>query len=57
LFSARIDPRARTRVGEPLELALDPARLHFFDPDSGATLLPDDAREAAPRAQMAPAAP
>jgi multiple sugar transport system ATP-binding protein len=57
LFSARIDPRTRARVGEPLELALDPARLHFFDPDSGATLLPDDAHEAAPRAQMAPAAP
>src|SRR4029453_4133218 len=31
LFSARIDPRARARVGEPLELALDAARLHFFD--------------------------
>jgi multiple sugar transport system ATP-binding protein len=57
LFSARIDPRARARVGAPLELALDPARLHFFDPDTGATLLPDDAHEAAPRAQMAPAAP
>jgi multiple sugar transport system ATP-binding protein len=41
LLNARIDPRARARVGEPLELALDPARLHFFDPESGLTLLPD----------------
>ena len=56
LFSARIDPRARARVGQPLELALDPARLHFFDPETGATLLPDAPRETAPPAQMAPAA-
>jgi multiple sugar transport system ATP-binding protein len=55
LCSARIDPRARARVGEPLELALDPARLHFFDPDSGETLLPD-ARLDAPEPELAPAA-
>ena len=36
---------------------VDPARLHFFDPDSGATLLPDDAaRGRAPRSD-GPAAP
>jgi multiple sugar transport system ATP-binding protein len=45
LFSARVDPRARVRVGEPLELALDTSRLHFFDPESGKTLLPDAAQE------------
>jgi multiple sugar transport system ATP-binding protein len=45
LFSARVDPRARVRVGEPLELALDTSRLHFFDPESGKTLLPDAASE------------
>jgi multiple sugar transport system ATP-binding protein len=57
LLSARIDPRARARVGEPLELALDPARLHFFDPESGLTLLPDAADTQAPQAELAPATP
>ncbi len=57
LFSARIDPRVRGAVGEPLELALDPSRLHFFDPDTGLTLLPDDTPVAAPEPQLAPAAP
>ena len=38
LFTARVDARTRARVGEPLELAVDPARLHFFDPDTGARL-------------------
>jgi len=52
LFSARVDPRARVRVGEPLELALDPMRLHFFDPESGKTLLP----AAAPEPRLAPVA-
>jgi multiple sugar transport system ATP-binding protein len=52
LFSARVDPRARVRVGEPLELALDPTRLHFFDPESGNTLLP----AAAPEPRLAPVA-
>jgi multiple sugar transport system ATP-binding protein len=56
LFSARIDPRARARVGEPLELALDSARLHFFDPESGETLLPAARAEGAPEPELAPAA-
>jgi multiple sugar transport system ATP-binding protein len=43
LLSARIDPRSGARVGEQLELALDPSRLHFFDPESGLTLLPEAA--------------
>jgi len=45
LFSARVDPRAPVRVCDPLELTLDPARLHFFDLESGKTLLPDAAAE------------
>ena len=56
LLSARLDPRAAARVGEPLELALDPARLHFFDPDTGLTLLPDAEGEQAVPAELAPAA-
>jgi multiple sugar transport system ATP-binding protein len=56
LFSARIDPRARARVGEPLDLALDSARLHFFDSESGETLLPAARAEGAPEPELAPAA-
>jgi multiple sugar transport system ATP-binding protein len=57
LLSARIDPRARARVGEPLELALDPARLHFFDPESGLTLLPDTAAAHPQHPELTRAAP
>ena len=39
LLSARVDPRTSARVGGRLRLAVDPARFHFFDPESGATLL------------------
>jgi multiple sugar transport system ATP-binding protein len=39
LFTARIDPAAAVRVGEPVTLAVDPARFHFFDPDGGASLV------------------
>jgi multiple sugar transport system ATP-binding protein len=38
LFTARVDARTRAQVGQPLELAVDPARLHFFDPETGARL-------------------
>jgi multiple sugar transport system ATP-binding protein len=57
LYSARIDPRARARVGEPIELALDAARLHFFDPESGKTLLSDASGTQAPAPELAEAAP
>jgi multiple sugar transport system ATP-binding protein len=39
LLNARVDPGTRARVGDPLRLALDPARFHFFDPETGASLL------------------
>ena len=57
LFSARIDPRVRVRRGQPIDLVLDPARLHFFDPETGLTLLPDESAATAPAPQLAPAAP
>jgi multiple sugar transport system ATP-binding protein len=44
LFAARVDPRAAPSVGAPLELAVDPYRLHFFDVQTGRSLL----REAEP---------
>ena len=37
-FTARIDPSTPGRVGAPLELAVDPARFHFFDPGDGRSL-------------------
>jgi multiple sugar transport system ATP-binding protein len=38
LFTARVDARTRARVGEPLRLAVDPARFHFFDAAGGERL-------------------
>ena len=32
---ARLDPSARLREGDPVELAVDLRKLHFFDLDSG----------------------
>jgi multiple sugar transport system ATP-binding protein len=32
---ARLDASARVRPDEPIELAVDVRRLHFFDLDSG----------------------
>jgi multiple sugar transport system ATP-binding protein len=40
LLNARLDPRTTARVGSSVQLAVDPGRFHFFDPESGATLLP-----------------
>ena len=39
LFGARIDPRVNAVVGRSLTLAVDPARFHFFDVDTGFSLL------------------
>jgi multiple sugar transport system ATP-binding protein len=38
-FAARVTPATKGRVGEPLELAVDPAAFHFFDVRSGESLL------------------
>jgi multiple sugar transport system ATP-binding protein len=35
IYVARISPRSRARIGEAIELAVDAARFHFFDPESG----------------------
>src|SRR5205823_4839971 len=39
LFTARVDPRTNGRVGSELELAVDANRFHFFDPETGASLV------------------
>ena len=45
LLNARVDARTSARVGAALRLAVDPARFHFFDADSGLSLLQADAAE------------
>ena len=48
LFTARVDPATGARPGNPLRLAVDPSRFHYFDPESGLRLepgrVPDPAR-------------
>jgi multiple sugar transport system ATP-binding protein len=52
LFTARVEPRTTVHVGDRLRLAVDPVRFHFFDPDSGRSLVraPAEERELAPTA-------
>jgi multiple sugar transport system ATP-binding protein len=38
LLTARVDPRTKAAPGEPLVLAVDPDRFHFFDPETGERL-------------------
>jgi multiple sugar transport system ATP-binding protein len=38
LWTARVSARSAARPGQPLELAVDTSRLHFFDPASGQTI-------------------
>ena len=38
LFTAEVAEEANVRPGDRLALALDPARLHFFDPETGESL-------------------
>ncbi|HEY2328103.1 MAG TPA: sn-glycerol-3-phosphate ABC transporter ATP-binding protein UgpC [Gaiellaceae bacterium] len=38
LFTARVDARTSARVGGTLELAVDAARFHYFDPATGERL-------------------
>jgi multiple sugar transport system ATP-binding protein len=38
LWTARVSSRSAARSGQPLELAVDTSRLHFFDPASGQSI-------------------
>jgi multiple sugar transport system ATP-binding protein len=52
LLNARVDARTEARVGHSLRLAVDPARFHFFDAQTGLSLL-----DPAPAGAAAPASP
>jgi len=39
ILTARVDPRSAASVGSELTLGVDPARFHFFDRETGASLL------------------
>jgi multiple sugar transport system ATP-binding protein len=48
MFTARVDPQTSARPGRPLQLAVNPARFHFFDATTGLRL-ESRARELAAR--------
>jgi multiple sugar transport system ATP-binding protein len=35
MFTARVEAQTTARIGGPLQLTVDPARFHFFDPATG----------------------
>jgi hypothetical protein len=41
LFTARVEAMTSARAGAALELAVDPHKFHFFDPQTGESLLPN----------------
>jgi multiple sugar transport system ATP-binding protein len=55
LFAAKIDPGTRAEVGRPLELAVNPARLHFFDAETGLSLVEEPKEETVPAEKVAAA--
>ena len=48
-FVGRFGARSRVRQGEPLEVAVDTASLHFFDPDTGLGIYDGTATKGAAR--------
>jgi multiple sugar transport system ATP-binding protein len=53
LFAARVDARTAARVGAPLELAVNTARLHFFDSETGVSLLREPDQRHEPEKELA----
>ena len=35
IYTGRFSPRSTVRVGERLDVVVDTARMHFFDPETG----------------------
>jgi multiple sugar transport system ATP-binding protein len=54
LFTARVEPHTTARVGDRVRLAVDPARFHFFDLETGRSLLGAPVEE--PQPELAPTA-
>lgn len=38
IYVARVNPRSQARIGSEIELAVDSARFHFFDPSDGSAI-------------------
>ncbi len=38
-FTARVAPTCQRKIGDTVRIALDPSKLHFFDSESGVTLV------------------
>jgi multiple sugar transport system ATP-binding protein len=38
MMTARLSPRSRAQTGEPLRVAVDTERMHFFDPETEASI-------------------
>ncbi len=38
MYVARVNPRSGVKIGQPLELAVDTGRFHFFDPTDGSAI-------------------
>ncbi|HSJ49983.1 MAG TPA: sn-glycerol-3-phosphate ABC transporter ATP-binding protein UgpC [Actinomycetota bacterium] len=43
-FLARVNPRTEARTDQPVELVVDVARMHFFDPETGLGIYGDENR-------------
>jgi multiple sugar transport system ATP-binding protein len=50
VFTARVDPQTSARPGRAVQLSVDPAKFHYFDPATGSRL-----EHAAAAAELAPA--
>jgi len=48
IFNARVDARSPAAPGGRLRLSVDPARFHFFDPETGANLAARETRQEEP---------
>jgi multiple sugar transport system ATP-binding protein len=38
MITARLSPRSKAETGRPLRVAVDSERIHFFDPETEASI-------------------